>query len=1051
MPNAREGFSGLRAVRFTGQRLCYLVLFLLLLCVGQPLVVTAQVTPVDRSLGAEWRRAREYWGAENYATAEALYLQIEREALLRGDAITACEGAYWHAMCAVRLGREDAPARLIAFLDRYPGSIRESSAHLALGSWYYDRKEWDQVLAYMPKTDAESLAGLSNEEQMEVRFKRGYALFMKEEYTAARGLLGRVKGSGTYYEKPAQYYYAHIAYQEGLYRQALQEFDKLEGDETFGALVPFYKGQIYYLRGDYQGVVDYVGGKIDSLSGKRRVELQRLLADSHFRLGNWSAAKGPLEAYLAGTASLSREDEYLAGFIYYRLGEYDKAIAHMERVVTGEDALTQNANYVLGDCYLKGGDRNRAQSALRMASRVNYDTLVQEDAFFSYACLTLEGPGSPFEDAVEVFTEYLELFPWSERRDLAYSYLGTAFVETRNYERALEVLGRIESSNSVVRHAMQRAAYYRGVELYLNRHWAQALDLFCTSLEFEEQDARLRALALYWRGEVYYQLGRYALALKDWRDFRRSAGAFSQSAEFAQSEYGMGYAYYRMGDYREASKYLRSYAENETHPAQMRLDAYNRAGDCLFLLSNYWGAVEFYESAAALNLTGSDYALYQSGFSLGLLNRNAQKAARLQTLLHLWPQSALRGDAYYALAELYHNQDSLALAKMYYTRVVEDYPSSSRAGSALLQLGLVSYAEGDFSHAKGYLERVVSDYGDGQQRSEALTALERVYQSEGNIDGYIKYLDKSGFETQLSAMHRDSLYFSSAESQYMQGNWERARDLLEAYLRDYPRGVGSPAAHFYLGDTHLQLGDTARAVGYLEEVVERGITDYQGRSLKVLAPVMERGGVYEKGLKYYDRLAVESGDREVRREARLGGLRCAVGLGQDSIIRREARLLLNTEGLQETERHFALYQMGSVHYRAGRYDEAYSHFQQMGDDTRTPSGSEAFYRRVEISYRMGLYERARSEAMAFAKHRSPHQDWLARAFIILGQVYAQEDDYFQAKATLQSIIDNYRSPSGEDDGVKAEAQRILEELTEQEERSRSVRDPRDTIVFRFQE
>ena len=49
---------------------------------------------------------------------------------------------------------------------------------------------------------------------------------------------------------------------------------------------------------------------------------------------------------------------------------------------------------------------------------------------------------------------------------------------------------------------------------------------------------------------------------------------------------------------------------------------------------------------------------------------------------------------------------------------------------------------------------------------------------------------------------------------------------------------------------------------------------------------------------------------------------------------------------------------------------------------------------------------------------TPHQYWLAKAFMLLSDIYVAKDDLFQAKANLQSVIDNYGIY---DDGIIDEA------------------------------
>ncbi|MEO5945652.1 MAG: tetratricopeptide repeat protein, partial [Chitinophagaceae bacterium] len=59
--------------------------------------------------------------------------------------------------------------------------------------------------------------------------------------------------------------------------------------------------------------------------------------------------------------------------------------------------------------------------------------------------------------------------------------------------------------------------------------------------------------------------------------------------------------------------------------------------------------------------------------------------------------------------------------------------------------------------------------------------------------------------------------------------------------------------------------------------------------------------------------------------------------------------------------------------------------------------------------------------------------WVTKAYILLGDIYFKQKDYFNAKATFQSIIDNTT-----DAELKAEAQSKLNQVTVEEGRSSKV-------------
>jgi len=55
--------------------------------------------------------------------------------------------------------------------------------------------------------------------------------------------------------------------------------------------------------------------------------------------------------------------------------------------------------------------------------------------------------------------------------------------------------------------------------------------------------------------------------------------------------------------------------------------------------------------------------------------------------------------------------------------------------------------------------------------------------------------------------------------------------------------------------------------------------------------------------------------------------------------------------------------------------------------------------------------------------------WITKSYILLGDIYVKEKDYFNAKATFQSVVANASMPE-----LKEEAQRKLDQVTEEEKK-----------------
>jgi lipopolysaccharide biosynthesis regulator YciM len=59
--------------------------------------------------------------------------------------------------------------------------------------------------------------------------------------------------------------------------------------------------------------------------------------------------------------------------------------------------------------------------------------------------------------------------------------------------------------------------------------------------------------------------------------------------------------------------------------------------------------------------------------------------------------------------------------------------------------------------------------------------------------------------------------------------------------------------------------------------------------------------------------------------------------------------------------------------------------------------------------------------------------WVTKGYILLGDIYFRQKDYFNAKATFQSIVDNTINAE-----LKNEAQEKLSRVTEEEGKSSKV-------------
>ena len=87
----------------------------------------------------------------------------------------------------------------------------------------------------------------------------------------------------------------------------------------------------------------------------------------------------------------------------------------------------------------------------------------------------------------------------------------------------------------------------------------------------------------------------------------------------------------------------------------------------------------------------------------------------------------------------------------------------------------------------------------------------------------------------------------------------------------------------------------------------------------------------------------------------------------------------------------------------------------MEKDIATKYGAEDAYMLIVDSYDKGEFKKVENMVYALSDAGTPHDYWLAKSYIILGDSFVKREEYEQAKATFQSLVDSYQSSGPEDD------------------------------------
>jgi TolA-binding protein len=970
--------------------------------------------------------AYEMYGKAKYATAIELFdrwLATEKS----GSSIQRADAEYHAAISAMRLMAPDAEYRMQRFIAGNSESPMLNRARLESGLYCYQKRNYSCAIDWFEQTDR---LKLDDRELAEYIFKLGYSHYRRGDEKRAQMLFAELMDVDTDYTSPAIYYHSAIAYENGFYETALEGFERLSGDETFGGVVPFYIVQIYYINENYDGILEMAPSLIDQAGKKRETELYRFIGDAHFQKGNYSEAIPWLEKFISETRLSGRNDKYELAYSYYRTDEIEKAARLFNQVVGGSDILTQNAYYMLGSCYLKSNDKKKAQMAFSAASKMNYDPAVQEEALFNFAKLAYENSYAPFGEGIEALHSYIQSYPGSDHLSEAYDYLISAYMRLKNYQAALSSLEKITNKDERLKEAWQKVTYYRGVELYSNGKFADAVAMFDKSLLYKEMNPELRALALYWRGESNYHLGNVIAAGNDWEGFRKLPAAVSLP-EYELIDYNLGYLWYNSGEYARALPAFMAFTRNVKSAARsdMVVDALNRIADCYYMQADYTSAISYYDRVIANARQDADYAMFQKGFALGLSNNNEAKISTLTSLIDKYPRSAYIPNALFERGRAHVAVGQPRRGEADFTNIIAWYTTSQFVPPAMVQLGLIYYNAGENEKAVAQFKKVIENFRNTPEARNAVNGLRNAYTDMDDVQSYFAYMQNVEGMGDIKAATRDSMTYISGENQYVKGNCDRASEIFRDYLREFPSGSFATNARFYLADCLNRSGDLDEALALYLQVVSVGNNQFMEQSLLGAASITYGKDGYRRSYSLYERLGGEATSPENRMYAWLGMMRSAARLEDDEKTIAAAELVLESDKLTEELAREATFLTAKSNQHLGNNEDALDDYRRVGSEVATAYGAEAKYHVAELLWQAGDISGAEKEANQFVDMSSPHAYWTGRVFLLLSDIALKKGDTFQAKATLQSLIDYYTVP---DDGIIGEARSRLAALTAEE-------------------
>lgn len=904
-------------------------------------------------------------------------------------------------------------------------SYRKNEIALELANNFFKARNYKVAKKWYALTNSDNI-----ENSNKYNFQRGYTFLQTNKESEAIQYLEPISQSSSHpYYKEANYYMGIYSFNKGEYPKAKSYLYRINQIDEYKD-VDYLLAQIHYIDGKYDKTVSI----LEKSSNKDNIEIVHLLASSYFELNDFKKAKNKFKEFVLNTSKVDPEDMYKLAFSTYKVEEYKEAIQYFKELQLSEK-FGQYSMYALGDCYLKTNDKKNALTAFMSAEKYSKDEEIKEVSSFNVAKLQFDL--KDYNIANLSFERFIRDFPKSKYINEAQSIYTQSLLLSNNYPKAINyleanprLLYKNEKLYQEITYTYAVNAYNNGDEVKANKYLSKSLSRI--------KNQPLAAEAHYLKAEMYFKNKKYSLAREEYNEvfaiIYKNRALFSQNATLFNCHYGLGYCDYMQKKYDRSLMHFKECTKNfkysQKDPSSNVLqDVELRIGDVYFLQKKYAQAYTQYSKITKNNDRGYDYATLQKAKIEGVRKNHSNKIFILNKLLKEVPNSVYRNEAKYQLGLAYEDNFMTEQAINTYTGILGNKSYSEIKPKATIRLATIFYNSGDKSKALKYYTNVVEKYPNSAQTDQSLKAIKEIFLSDGKAEEYISYINSLPNAKRITASAQDSILFETGEEFFANSKYDQAINIFNKYIDKFGNGKFIHKAHYLKAESYVEKKQYSDAINEYDILIKNSGNPYYETALvksayynyNIKKNYDEAKSVYEKLLQF----ATKSKNSQV---AKIGLLQSNFKLKDYNKVIEIADLIDKDKNIDYGIKKDAVYYKAISLYRLNKFNEAVPMLNVVLENKNSYRSAECSYFMAEIAHKKKQYQLSNDILFKAKDDYGSYQDWIVKYYVLIGYNYHKLGDDFQAKATLESIVQNYQGDQSIIDDAKSKLLEVNESI-----------------------
>ncbi|MCH7399454.1 tetratricopeptide repeat protein [Belliella sp. DSM 107340] len=926
---------------------------------------------------------------------------------------------FHHAISALKINNPGASDLVYNFIRKHPDHPKINEAAHILGNYFFEGRNYREAIPAYQKVDVDNIWP---EQRAEVLFKMGYAQFQLQDYNNALVNFNLVKRERTEYTPDANYYAGFIHMENKRYEEAISNFKEADKSNFYSGKVPYMLSGVYYRQGLYDDLIAYAEPVLTNRKNlDRKEEIHLYLAEAYFEKRNFQKAGQQYDEFVnTRKGTLERPQIYKAGVAQYEVQNYQRATDYFKVSAVENDKIGQVSSYYLGHSYLKLNNPQFASTSFNAAYKSDADPNIKEEALINYAKVNLE-KGS-FQEAVTGLDSYLEIYPRGQYAKEAEDLLADALINTSNYLRAIEQIERMPSKSTRINAAYQKVSFYQGIVYYRDKRNDLATAYFDKAIN-TPADKDLVNQALFWKAENYAARENLPEAIKSYERLQAQRPR-SNDPYLIKSHYGLGYAYFNSQQYVKSEAQFKLYTDKiqRAEDKENYDDAIIRLGDTYYVQKKFSDALNTFQRAVREGNNYTDYAHFRSGVVYNFQNNNQEAINQLNRVIDNFPSSLYLEDAIFQKAQINMEMTRYAEAKSGFSRLITSRPNSQFIPFALEGRAIASYSLQQYEETINDYKKILENHPNSTNSESALVGLQEALALQNRSGEFSNYLSRYR-NANPDNKSLQNVEFEAAKNLFFSNSHQQSIRAFEEYLKNYPQSANRAEAIYFIGDAHSKLGNQTEALKYFYQLDGLKESPQRLRAVQRIAALEVENKNYVKALPYLRESSKSARNKLEEYEAFKGLMDSHYYTNKYDSAVFYADRIINLGNVMADAIPSAMLLKSKAFFQTGNVNAAEDALMTLINEYKTVHGAEGLYLLAESYNKKKNFNQSNDAIFDFAAPFSAHAYWYGKCFILLSDNYLALGEDFQAKATLESVVEQ-----AQDEGIKKLAQEKLAQI-----------------------